>query len=1123
MKSTSKRPAFGAFVGLSMLLVAATPSASLALAGPAPTVPISPSHSRSPLSSALQADASRPAAAQRWIALITGDRVLVNGKGDVLSVRPAKGRKNIPLRVERVGGHTYAIPRDARSLVESGHLDRRLFDMTTQSASAYAQRTDLRLIVLYDGARPAARTALRTTGGAAVQHRLASINADAISAPANGTSTLWSALTDPSAHAVGRTAAPGIASVWLDAVVEASLDKSVPQIGGPEAWAAGYDGTGTRIAVLDTGIDTTHPDLAGKVAAEHNFSNSPTTDDRFGHGTHVASIAAGTGAKSAGTYKGVAPGAALLDAKVLNDNGQGGMSEIIAGMEWAVAQKADVANLSLGAYDSPEIDPMEEAVNKLSAESNTLFVIAAGNNGEQGAGSISTPGSADAALTVGAVDKQDVLAPFSSTGPRVGDDGIKPDLTAPGVGIGAAAAHDSFMAGAGTPVADGYVALSGTSMASPHVAGAAALLAQQHPDWSGDDIKQALVASTTPGAYTAFEQGSGRVDLRGAIKQSVFTKQTSLSFGLARWPHTDDQVLTKNLTYHNTGDTPITLKLTVGATAPDQSPAPSGMFSADDQVTVPAHGEASVTVTADTRLGGDTAGRFTGRITASGEGQSVATALAVEREPEMYDVTVKLLDRAGKPAPAAAWDATLAGLSGPLKGGASYLSADTYTVRVPKGRYYLNASLRVDPAGSYEQGEDWFNQPNLDVTKDTTVTLDARTTKPVKVTVPDRAAQQTSGFVRAGVDQAGRPGPSFLAFFDAAKELRTAHVGPDAAGQDSLNQRIEASFSTGVQGHDDYDAAYEPTGERYVTGFTAHPRTRDFAEVRTQLGTAGKDKTGFLSLAATGGGSVTVERSLPSTTTLHLLTPDSTWWLALRQRGADGRLDTVYSTTENTFKPGRSYHRVLNVGVFGPDLPEGAELIRVGNTMTGSLPLFSDGAGNSNRNQTRVDAADTSLYRNGELVRWSPYPMDFFYPAASTEQADYRLNVTVERSIAADVSSSLTVNWTFSSAYTPKTTTLPISVVRFTPRLTLDNTSTAGAKVQVPVTVKGAAAGQDLKSLKVWVSYDKGTTWRTATVRDGRIQVTNPAAGGSVSFKTQAVDRHDNAVDQTIINAYLTK
>ncbi|MFE7794246.1 hypothetical protein [Streptomyces sp. NPDC057460] len=98
------------------------------------------------------------------------------------------------------------------------------------------------------------------------------------------------------------------------------------------------------------------------------------------------------------------------------------------------------------------------------------------------------------------------------------------------------------------------------------------------------------------------------------------------------------------------------------------------------------------------------------------------------------------------------------------------------------------------------------------------------------------------------------------------------------------------------------------------------------------------------------------------------------------------------------------------------------------------------------------------------------------------------------------------MDWTFSSEYAPESTKLPISVVR-----------------RVPVTVKGAAAGRNLKSLNVWVSYDKGANWETATVRDGRVQVTNPKAGGSVSFETEAVDRQGNSVSETIVNAYLTK
>lgn len=121
------------------------------------------------------------------------------------------------------------------------------------------------------------------------------------------------------------------------------------------------------------------------MAAAKNFSTSPDTTDKYGHGTHVASIAAGTGARSKGRFKGVAPGAELLNGKVLSDEGYGDDSGIIAGMEWAAEQGADVVNLSLGGGDTPEADPMEAEINKLSAEKGILFAVAAGNEGE-GAG-----------------------------------------------------------------------------------------------------------------------------------------------------------------------------------------------------------------------------------------------------------------------------------------------------------------------------------------------------------------------------------------------------------------------------------------------------------------------------------------------------------------------------------------------------------------------------------------------------------------------------------------------------------------------------------------------------------------------------------------------------------------
>ncbi len=372
------------------------------------------------------------------ITLITGDRVTLDAKGRVLGLEPAEGREHIPVQIRRADGHTLVVPADAARLVASGTLDQRLFDVTelNNSATRRAHRAGLKVIVGYRGAAKTAKADVRDAG--TVRRALTSLNADAVQTPQDATADLWDAVTD------GDRTAAGVARVWLDGVRKASLDTSVGQIGAPKAWQAGYDGKGVKIAVLDTGVDATHPDLKGQVTAAKNFTSAPTTGDVVGHGTHVASIAAGTGAQSKGTYKGVAPGAKVLNGKVLDDAGFGDDSGILAGMEWwAAAQGADIVNMSLGGMDTPETDPLEAAVDKLSAEKGILFAIAAGNEGPQ---SIGSPGSADSALTVGAVDDQDKLADFSSTGPRLGDGAVKPDLTAPGVDITAASAMGNDIA-----------------------------------------------------------------------------------------------------------------------------------------------------------------------------------------------------------------------------------------------------------------------------------------------------------------------------------------------------------------------------------------------------------------------------------------------------------------------------------------------------------------------------------------------------------------------------------------------------------------------------------------------------------------------------------------------------
>lgn len=438
------------------------------------------------------ANAAGPAA-HRTITLITGDRVTVDAKGRVIGLHRAEGREQIPVQVRRMGGRTLVVPADASRLIASGKLDQRLFDITelNKSATRRSFKDGLKVIVGYQGAATAARADVREAG--TLRRALKALNADAVQTPVKDTPELWEALTD------GDRTSAGIAHIWLDGVRKVTLDKSVPQIGAPTAWQSGYTGKGVKIAVLDTGVDATHADLKSQVVAAKNFTTSNSTADRVGHGTHVASIAAGTGAKSGGKYKGVAPGAKILNGKVLDDEGYGDDSGILAGMEWAAQQGADIVNLSLGGEDTPGVDPLEAEVDKLSAEKGILFAIAAGNEGPESVGS---PGSADSAITVGAVDKKNRLADFSSTGPRVGDGAIKPDVTAPGVAITAAAAKGSLIAKEVGESPAGYLTIDGTSMATPHVAGAAALLKQQHPDWGYAELKGALTGSAKGGPYT---------------------------------------------------------------------------------------------------------------------------------------------------------------------------------------------------------------------------------------------------------------------------------------------------------------------------------------------------------------------------------------------------------------------------------------------------------------------------------------------------------------------------------------------------------------------------------------------------------------------------------------------
>ncbi|MEU6122390.1 S8 family serine peptidase [Streptomyces sp. NPDC047123] len=1062
------------------------------------------------------------------VTLITGDRAVIDAKGRVVGLDRAEGRERIPVQVRRNGTHTLLIPADAQRLIADGTVDQRLFDVTelNKKRNRAVQKSGLKVIVGYRGAASAARAEVRSAGDTTLRRSLKALNADAVSTPKQDAPDLWAALTRGKEGA--RTAASGIEHVWFDGVRKASLDKSTKQIGADKAWAAGYDGKGVKIAVLDTGVDATHPDLKDQVIGEKNFTESADAKDRYGHGTHVASIAAGTGAKSGGKFKGVAPGAKILNGKVLGDDGYGEDSGIIAAMDWAAEQGADVVNLSLGGGDTPGVDPLEAQVDKLSAEKGILFAIAAGNDGAPG--SVGSPGSADAALTVGAVDDDDRLADFSSQGPRVGDGAIKPDVTAPGVAITAAAAPGSVIEKEVGQNPEGYLTIDGTSMATPHAAGAAALLKQQHPDWQYTELKGALTGSTTPGAYTPFQQGSGRIAVDKAIKQSVIADPSSVSFGTQQWPHTDDKPVTKKVTYRNLGKDEVTLDLAVSALDPQGRPAPAGFFTLGaKKVTVPAGGTASVDLTADSRLGGTTDGAYSAYLVATGAGQTVRTAAALDREVESYDLTLKHIGRDGQPTKH--YLDSLQGLSGGGEGQdfSPYDPSGTVKIRVPKGSYVLDANIAVDLA-DLSKGIDWLAQPKLTVSKNTTVTVDARTTKPVDVSVP---ATGVTGVLAAPDYTVETPDRSigFGWLLDEFKNFRTGAVGPAPTGVD-LTQQWAAVWTKGD--NTEYDTLAGGPVKQLATGYTKHYKASELATVKAGLGAAASGKKGSLRAAGelpstSSAWSISVPTKLPTTRTVYLSTADKVkWGLEFEQNGPldEGgwpTVETAYSLgTPQTFKAGQSYEKVFNTAVFGPRIGGAYGVFRRGNEIEGYLPLYADGKTHAGYSQ--YTSVATTLYRNGTKIGESDDPLagakPFKVPSAD---AAYQLKTSVKRSVKIGAASTrIDASFSFRSKKADNAR-LPVSAVRFAPAVDLGSRAAAGVKQSVPVTVLGSAAGANLKSLTVYVSYDYGQTWEKSKVTGGKISVKNPAKNKGISFHAKIADKKGNKSTLSIYNAYYGK
>jgi len=349
---------------------------------------------------------------------------------------------------------------------------------------------------------------------------------------------------------------PGIDAISRDALVRPMMSVSLKAMATEQAKAgtSGFlgllgatpaiSGKGVGVAVIDSGI-APHAALSGKVVASVNFATGETgASDAFGHGTHVAGIIAGvsTHGPTALFKTGVAPGSHLVNVRVLGREGVGYTSDVIAGMQWVIANKKRyairVVNLSLG---HPIVEPCFFDPLCLAAEdavkSGLVVVASAGNygkdaEGRQVLGSISTPGNAPSVITVGALNtwnttslSDDTVATYSSRGPTRYDLLVKPDVVAPGNKIVSLEASGSYLAakypslrvaGSGT---NAFRQMSGTSMAAAMISGGAALLLESSPSLTPRQVKVALQVTAAPKPSEGLiAAGTGSVNLHAARK-----------------------------------------------------------------------------------------------------------------------------------------------------------------------------------------------------------------------------------------------------------------------------------------------------------------------------------------------------------------------------------------------------------------------------------------------------------------------------------------------------------------------------------------------------------------------------------------------------------------------------
>jgi hypothetical protein len=495
----------------------------------------------------------------------------------------------------------------------------------------------------------------------------------------------------------------------------------------------------------------------------------------------------------------------------------------------------------------------------------------------------------------------------------------------------------------------------------------------------------------------------------------------------------------------------------------------------------------------------------------------------VDKEVESYNLTLKRIGSGGDPAD----------------------DGVTFLVNVSTGRRYLGPvpgkpDFHRLPKGNYAAVTWFFGaepdapktmlvDPAIGLTRDTTVTLDARAAKRVKVTVPHADAKSALAFVETQVapDAGGSLGFGFL---DATWDNTFIGQRDPASRSDRVNSTITSHWVKGGGTVEGSPYAYRlmwAADGHLPTGFTRTPAAGDLATVTAEYASQGV-ASGFASAYGAfdrigGGFSALLPVTLPGRRTEYYSTEGGVTWRRELLEG-DSEVVSIAVSPASRFEPGRSYTDRRNAAAFGPGFDEtDLDLFRVGDQML-VAPRQHSPAGWAGFSP--FGTGRTVVMRDGTVLIDEPATAAFL-PVPPAEGA-YKVTVEANRAAPSTLSTKVSATWTFRSATVPGEVPagLPVSAVRFEPPLNDMNTAPANVGFAIPVRIQRqpkSSAGA-ARTLGVEVSYDDGVTWQRAVVirggQSGIAIVRHPAGAGFVSLRATSTDSAGNTLEQTVIRAY---